>query len=208
MMKREAFNEIGTQWDRRYADHGWSRVPEASLLELAGNLEPGLALDLGCGTGRNSLWLARMGWEVTGVDASQVGISMMEEQVGNELLKIHGVLSDLRTYEPLAEGFDLVVLANVHLDPAERSQLFQKAIAALAPGGHLYLVGHHISALGRSGPPFLDRLYDESILKSAFQPLAIDLLEKRTSESDADGKPESVMLLWAMKPNTSEGSRQ
>ena len=63
-------------WDRRYAEPQlvWSAEPNRFLVEELAGLPPGRALDLACGEGRNAIWLARRGWEVTGVDFSGVAI--------------------------------------------------------------------------------------------------------------------------------------
>ena len=69
-MKRE-------DWDRRYADaeNLWAAKPNRFLVAEAEGLEPRRALDLACGEGQNAIWLATLGWDVTGVDFSEVAIA-------------------------------------------------------------------------------------------------------------------------------------
>ena len=57
-------------WDKRYAavENLWAAKPNRFLVAEAADLEPGRALDLACGEGQNAIWLATLGWEVTGVD--------------------------------------------------------------------------------------------------------------------------------------------
>ena len=64
------------QWDERYrADELiWKVEPNRFLVEEVAGLVPGRALDLACGEGRNALWLAERGWQVTAVDFSAVGL--------------------------------------------------------------------------------------------------------------------------------------
>ncbi|HEY5120563.1 MAG TPA: class I SAM-dependent methyltransferase, partial [Acidimicrobiales bacterium] len=88
MSSDDSVETIGQTWDRRYQEHGWSQVPDENLVELVTPLRAGRALDLGCGTGRNTLWLARRGWSVTGVDASRVGLDMATEQATREGLNL------------------------------------------------------------------------------------------------------------------------
>ncbi len=66
-------------WDHRYAgtERLFPREPDAALVELVGGLRPGRALDLGAGKGRNSLWLARQGWQVTAVDLAEVALGRL-----------------------------------------------------------------------------------------------------------------------------------
>ncbi|HEX7399851.1 MAG TPA: methyltransferase domain-containing protein, partial [Candidatus Limnocylindrales bacterium] len=64
------------RWDERHAAHEpiESSEPDPTLLDEIGALSPGRAIDLGAGDGRNAIWLARRGWDVTAVDFSQVAI--------------------------------------------------------------------------------------------------------------------------------------
>ncbi|MCC6270045.1 MAG: methyltransferase domain-containing protein, partial [Microbacteriaceae bacterium] len=57
-------------WEERYAAPGlaWSGDPNPVLITEAEVLAPGRALDIGCGEGADTLWLAQQGWHVTGVD--------------------------------------------------------------------------------------------------------------------------------------------
>ena len=63
------------EWNRRYAGSElvWTAQPNRFLVAEAGDLPPGRALDLACGEGRNAVWLAERGWQVTGVDFSDIG---------------------------------------------------------------------------------------------------------------------------------------
>jgi SAM-dependent methyltransferase len=194
----------GATWDQRYASRGWSRVPDVSLVEKVAPLTPGRALDLGCGTGRNSLWLARQGWDVTGVDASKVGLQMATDQAAREGLRITTEQVNLATYQPAPGYYELVVIANIHLAPELRDVVFDRAGAAVATGGHLYIIGHHVDALGRSGPPSRERLFEESLFRDRFDGFTIVTLERRETTSDDGEMPDVSMLLWAVK-NSREG---
>jgi SAM-dependent methyltransferase len=195
----ESVETIGQMWDRRYQEHGWSPVPDENLVELVTPLRAGRALDLGCGTGRNALWLARSGWSVTGVDASRVGLDMATEQATREGLNLHTVLADLFDYVPEVACYDLVVVANIHLAPDERDQLFGRAAAAVAPGGHLFIIGHHVDALGKSGPPALERLFEESLFQDRFDGFTIEHLDRLDTRSDAGDTEDVSLLVWARR---------
>ncbi len=199
MSMQDNSEAIGPMWDRRYREHGWSQVPDELLVELVSPLATGRAIDLGCGTGRNVLWLARTGGSVTGVDASRVGLDMALEQATSEGLTLHTEQADLLGYVAEPASFDLVVVANIHLMPEQRDLFFERAAAAVAPRGHLFIVGHHVDALGKSGPPVLERLFEESLFEDRFDGFTIDRLERLDTRSD-DGDTEDVsVLFWAQR---------
>ena len=146
-------------WDARYANNDWPSNPDPLLVELAGHLEPGLALDLGCGTGRNAIWLASRGWSVTGVDASAVGLAAAADIATRRRVPLNLIKTNLLSYHPPEGKFALVVVANIHMLPDDSERLFAMATTALGKDGHLFVIGHHLDDLGRHGPPDPERLY-------------------------------------------------
>ena len=64
------------RWNEVYAREGhlFTKAPNAFLVEVAETLPPGRALDIGMGQGRNAIWLAERGWDVTGLDISGEGV--------------------------------------------------------------------------------------------------------------------------------------
>ena len=153
-------------WDKRYAasERLFTAEPDGTLAELARDLPSGRALDLGAGEGRNSIWLAQRAWEVTAVDMSGVALGRLAARAAQEGIVVTTVVADMNEYIAGAERFDLVVLANLHPAEEERAGLLAAAAAAVAPGGHLFLVGHHVDSLGKAGPPDPRRLYTEDVL--------------------------------------------
>jgi SAM-dependent methyltransferase len=67
-------------WDSRYGgtDLVWGATPNMWVEQEIAGLTPGRALDLACGEGRNSIWLAARGWQVTGVDFSAAALAKAE----------------------------------------------------------------------------------------------------------------------------------
>ena len=96
-------------WDERYRSEGAKHsTPTPLLVEIAGKLKPGRALDLACGTGRNAIWLAEHGWQVTAVDGSAAAIETLHKQC--PAVDTH--VADLEKHEfPIAEeSWDLIVV--------------------------------------------------------------------------------------------------
>jgi SAM-dependent methyltransferase len=189
-------------WNERYAgtDRLFTDRPDETLVELASGLPPGRAIDVGAGEGRNSLWLARKGWSVTAIDVSEIALTRLADLARDEHLLIMTEVVDMNEFLERGERFDLVVIANMHAEPGERSKLFTQASNSLAPGGHLFLVGHHVSSLGKAGPSQPKRLYTEEMLKVAFPELELLRVEQRKSLHGDRGEPTMDVILWALCP--------
>jgi SAM-dependent methyltransferase len=143
-------------WNRRYEGKElfWTAEPNRFLAAQAAGLTPGRALDVGAGEGRNAVWLAEQGWEVTAVDFAEVGLAKGEELAARRGVRVEWVQADLRDYEPPAGVFDLVVVVYIHLPAEQRRAMHAAAASALAPGGVLLVLGHDSSNIehGYGGP--------------------------------------------------------
>jgi SAM-dependent methyltransferase len=158
-------------WDQRYAsvESLWAAEPNRFLVAETSGLTPGRALDLACGEGQNTVWLATLGWTVTGVDYSEVAIAKARARAAREGVDAEFVCADLLEYEAEPNSFDLVLLLYVHLPPAEFRAVLGKAQAALADGGTIVVIGHDWTNLadgvgGPSDPSILhapDEIADE-----------------------------------------------
>ena len=117
------------------------------------------------------------------------------------------VQADLLSYVPAQEGFDLVVVANVHLAPDDRGPFLARAVAAVSPGGHLFVSGHHLDSFGRAGPPFPERLYTEELLAGLLSPLAAQVRRHVRPPGEAGSSPLVDVVAWARAPGGSGGGR-
>jgi SAM-dependent methyltransferase len=143
-------------WDRRYTGNGpaWNLMPPHPLVveELtrlpAARAPEATALDLGAGTGRHSLWLAERGWEVTAVDFSATALAHARARAAEQGAAVHTVEADLATYRAQEAGYRLVLISYVHPGAADRAAMLANAAQALAPGGVLVVVGHHLDNMG------------------------------------------------------------
>jgi SAM-dependent methyltransferase len=100
---------VPRDWDQYYSDPAHLGITPAPLLvEVAGMLPPGDALDLACGAGRNALHLAELGWRVTAVDSSAVAIDLLRQRASG--MAIEAVRADLERgqFAIAPEGYDLI----------------------------------------------------------------------------------------------------
>lgn len=97
-------------------------------------------LDVGCGQGRDALFIARLGHQVTGVDVSPAGIEQLVTDAKNENLAISGVVADLHDYTP-DTTFDVVVIdRTLHmLDAEPRLDVLRRILPAVKPGGYVLI---------------------------------------------------------------------
>lgn len=160
-------------WDARYAesDAVWSLEPNAWLARTLEHLDPGTAVDLGAGEGRNALWLASLGWEVTAVDFSAVGLATGARRATELALDIEWVTADATTWVS-PQQVDLVVIAYLHLPEADVERVLGNAAGWLAPGGTLAVIGHdRANTVG--GPRDAELLYTAELLRAGASGLEI-----------------------------------
>lgn len=175
------------EWDERYrsAELVWGAEPNRFVREQCSSLAPGDAVDLACGEGRNSLWLARRGWRVTGIDYSPVAIerarTLTSQEPADVAARLTWQVGDATAGLVDPRSSDLVVVAYLHLAPAEHWLVLANASAALRSGGTLVMVGHDRRNLteGVSGPQDITRLHDPSSIRASLEDhgLAVDLAE-------------------------------
>ncbi|MEV0523228.1 class I SAM-dependent methyltransferase [Streptomyces sp. NPDC050439] len=136
-------------WERHYR----SRRPGAArvnplLAETVSPLNPGVALDLGCGAGGDAIWLARQGWQVTAVDISTTAVERVRERARELGIadRVTAERHDLAESFP-AGRFDLVSAQYFHTPlQLPRARVLRTAARALRPGGLLLIVDHGSTA--------------------------------------------------------------
>lgn len=138
-------------WEGRYdSPPPFRGRPTALLVAETADLTPGTALDLGCGQGADAIWLAQRGWQVTAVDvaSSALGLAAAHAEKARVSSAITFERHDLAVSSP-AGAFDLVTTCYLHSpeDMLPSRPVLERAVAAVAPGGVLLIIGH-------AGPPF------------------------------------------------------
>jgi len=133
-------------WEERYSGEEtiWSGNPNPQLVAEVSGLTPGRALDVGCGEGGDLIWLARQGWRVTGADFSANGLARAArhaEQAG-VAVRTDWWQVDARTFAADGRSYDLVTTHFLHPPDGGMVEVTSRLAAAVAPGGHLLVVGH------------------------------------------------------------------
>ena len=158
-----------TDWDARYSEPGWAfgTEPNDFLREQAHTLPPGRVLCLAEGQGRNAVWLAGLGYDVTAVDVSSVGLEKAQGLARERGVRIETVCADLATFVIEPDAWSGVVSIFAHVESAVRRRIHAAVVAGLAPGGVLLLEAYRPQQLGRGtgGPPEDERMLDLTRLR-------------------------------------------
>jgi tellurite methyltransferase len=175
------------RWNQRYqAGEQVEKSPPQLVVEFAGSVAPGSALDLACGPGRNALYLAELGWRVTALDGSPVAIDLLRARAHP---RIDARLVDLEAtgLEIAPETFDLV-LSSYYL---QRS-LIPVMKSALRSGGLLIMI------VLLDPPPGTPTRAHPGELRAFFDGWRI--LHYREGELGKLGDRQAVVELVAQKP--------
>ena len=165
-------------WDERYQtpEYIFGDQPCQWLIMNQHRLPTsGSAIALGDGEGRNGVFLAEIGLQVTSVDLSEVGLSKARNLASTRGVTIETVKANLEHYAMTPDSQDLIVSIYCHLPDTIRRVVHQRAELALKPGGLFILEAFHHSQLKyqSGGPKTTDLLYDLEALTGDFQSLQI-----------------------------------
>ncbi|MCG5535771.1 SAM-dependent methyltransferase [Ectothiorhodospira mobilis] len=169
-------------WDNRFAAGGYvyGTAPNAYLLAHHALYRPGQrVLCVGDGEGRNGVWLAGRGLEVTSVDFSRQALDKAEALAQHRGVVLHTVCADVAGWDWPRERFDHVVSIFLHLPPEQRWRVHEAMFRALKPGGWLLLEAFHPEQIHyhSGGPRDVAMLYGsvtlrEDLVDAEFRELA------------------------------------
>ncbi len=176
-----------SQWNARFAnqDYVFGTEPNAFLVAQAQRLRPGSkVLAVADGEGRNGVWLAEQGHEVTGVDISEAGQAKAARLAAARGVTLTLELADLDAWDWPVAAYDAVVAIFIQFaDPPLRQRLFAAMQQAVKPGGLILLQGYRPEqiAYGTGGPRDEANLYTEPMLREAFAGWHIEHLASHDS---------------------------
>lgn len=135
---------VRAEWDARYADQDrlWSGQPNGALLTEISGLRPGQVLDVGCGEGADAVWLAKAGWDVTGLEVSGVALERAAGHATDAGVTVRWVHGGLVEASLQPGSFDLVSAQYPALLRTPDAAAERALLDAVAPGGRLLLVHH------------------------------------------------------------------
>lgn len=170
-------------WDLRYAgsEFHFGERPNEYLRSQAWRLSRGQrGLAVGDGEGRNGVWLAEQGLEVTALDWSETGMAKARGLAERRGVAMRTLVADVAAWDWPEAQFDLVAWVFVHLPPADRLAAARGVLRSLAPGGLLVLECFSPAQEGRQsgGPRDRALLWDRAAVEAAFGALEVlELLE-------------------------------
>ena len=175
-------------WNERYAtdEFAYGTEPNSFLVQNA-NLLTSPVLSLAEGEGRNAVFLASLGLDVLGVDASDVGLAKAQRLAASRGLTIRTEVADLASYEPPENHYGSVISISAHLPSKVRSTSYPHVERSLKPGGIILLEAYAKAQISRStgGPKDLDLLVDLAELQRQFpncEPLLAHEIEREVIE--------------------------
>ena len=197
------------RWNERFSDpdYVFGIAPNAFLAAQAHLLKPRQsALAVADGEGRNGVWLAEQGLDVTSFDFSPVGLEKARKLASKRGVKLTTRLSDVAGWEWEPERFDVVVAIFIQFaGPKLRHAIFAGIRRTLVPGGLLLMQGYRPEQLtyGTGGPSCAENMYTADLLRSAFIGFELLKLEEHdslTSEGKGHHGMAALVDLVARKP--------
>lgn len=171
-------------WNRRYAESefAYGTEPNDFLVRVVDRIPPGRVLCLAEGQGRNAVFLAEKGFEVTAVDASDVGLERARQLASARSVHIETRVADLADFDLGKAAWDGIVSIFAHLPPNVRRDVHRRVVAGLRPGGVFVLEAYTPAQLERKtgGPPVAELMMEKQALESELTGLIFSVFREQT----------------------------
>ena len=194
-------------WDQRYASDNYiyGTRPNDWFVEKLRIMKVGKLLLPAEGEGRNAVWAAEQGWNVTAYDQSYEGRTKALRLAADRGVDINYLIKDLRCFRGEENSYDVIALIYVHMPAEFRTKVHTELVRLLKPGGCLILEAFSKAQMSNNsgGPKNLDMLYSTSELKSDFDDLKIlELHDVRIhlEEGSLHTGLANVIRIFARKP--------
>ena len=163
------------RWNEIYRNtRGFHRKPNQLLVDTIKGKQPGTAIDIAMGQGRNALYLAAQGWKTTGVDISDEGINQAKAEAATQKLALDAVLADIDTYDFGTAKWDLITMIYAGAD----AKLVARIKPSLKSGGLFISEYFHAeSDVAKTGPGGWATGELAALFKDGFKILRDDVVE-------------------------------
>lgn len=169
-------------WNQRYAnkEYAYGIEPNDFFKSEIDKLRRGNLLLPGEGEGRNAVYAAKQGWEVTAVDFSVKAKVKANKLAFRHQVEIKYIVESLKNAELPEDYFDAVAFIFVHLNGDELEKAMQKIFKSMKSGGVFIFECFSEKQLGRKtgGPKTIDRLYSVSQIRGVLKDLNINYLQE------------------------------
>jgi SAM-dependent methyltransferase len=201
-------------WDKFYSDRNkpipfFISVPDENIVSYLdkGLFERGRSLDIGCGNGRNSVYLAKQGFEVDGIDFSRASIEWAEQKANEECVGVNFINQSIFDFQVQHSSYDFVYDSGClhHIKPHRRNQYIKKIVDILRPGAYFGLTAFNLK--GGANISDYDVYRDLSMhggigfsefkLKSILSPY-FEIVEFREMKEISDNSLFGKAFLWAV----------
>jgi SAM-dependent methyltransferase len=195
---------VAIHWDKIYARpvsgnpemDGFNSAPNALLMEAVKGLTPAAALDAGMGQGRNALYLAKLGWDVTGFDLSEVGMAAARANAKKDGLRITTLKASYDAFNLGTDKWDLIVMTFAWA-PVSDAEFVRRIRASLRKGGKV-VFEHFIRDEAHPHPDPV-RALDPGQLRSYFSAFRIERYEEVDGIGDWGGPGARLVRMIAQK---------
>lgn len=185
----ERWNRILTEEKPSFNVH-----PNAFLIEMAKGRKPGKALDVGMGQGRNAIWLAQQGWDVTGFDPAGKAVALAQENARKLHVQFTTTVEGVETFHFGESRWDLILLS--YAGGRENVEAIQRA---LKPGGILIMEAFHRDA-SKDHPIGGDVVFDTGELPKLYPQLRVVRYEEPVAKADFGQQEVRLVRYCGQKP--------
>lgn len=172
-------------WDEKFNsdEYIYGKEPNNFLKSFLDQVNPGKILLPGDGEGRNAVYAAKKGWDVTALDYSTTGKEKALKLAEQNQVSISFHTSDAETFDS-TEKFDLIAIIFLHFTPDVRTTVHHKFTHLLKPGGTVLMECFSKDQMENNsgGPKSVDLLYNETEIERDFKELDIKQLKKTEVE--------------------------
>ena len=175
-------------WNERYStkNYVYGTEPNQFLKQELEKLLPGKILLPAEGEGRNAVFAAKLGWQVTAFDSSSEGKKKAEKLALLNNVTIDYQIKDYEEFKTKTGKFDCIALIYAHMPPHKRNEYHKKLASFLKPGGTLIMEGFSKKQINREtgGPRNAEMLFSEEELQNDFESFAKLIIKETDVELD------------------------